>query len=194
MSHLDKLSRMYYQSSIRGVTERDSGLSTVYWGVVRRISKEKARQDPDQAWTEALQRNPLDKLLERVSENGKGGEIPEGAVIELYEIWDVETGDVLMMWRVPIRLTGDYESLTPEFPAFRVLVNPAEVSEEVPNELRLAYIGYLALKKEVGQEAAEKYLKDLQREVNKLLRKNGLRLFSESEVGFQMPFGGDYSN
>ena len=86
-----------YYSTIRGITEQKTNEPTVYFGIVSRVPS-KDVGDPNQFQHEVEPNEIMDKLSQL-----KGIKPVPGGVWERYEVFDVDTGDMLMMYRVPCR-------------------------------------------------------------------------------------------
>ena len=88
-----------YQSSVKGATERESGLDTLYYGTVIRSADPAAVAE---AMTKAIG-DVLAKLEKR-----EDAIIPADAKVEICSIVDYETLDTVTMIRVPMhrRETG----------------------------------------------------------------------------------------
>jgi hypothetical protein len=84
-----------YYSTTRGVTQQQTGASTIYYGKAFKIPKELFSEDGEVDFekeigelVEEIQKKDLEPLLNE-------------ATVERYEAWDVEDGDVWVMYRVP---------------------------------------------------------------------------------------------
>lgn len=89
--------RVAYASTTQGMTQQETGATTTYRGKVVKIPKElfgKERQvDLEKDIADLLQEMEY-KSLEPAVDDG---------TIEGYETWDIETGDVWVMYRVPCK-------------------------------------------------------------------------------------------
>jgi hypothetical protein len=81
--------KVMYISTVRGRTERNTDKNTVYWGrAVRR--------------TERGDKESFGKLLEDLPDTDPdGNEIVDGGTVEIYEVFDFDTGDFITLLRVP---------------------------------------------------------------------------------------------
>jgi len=84
-----------YYSTTRGVTQQQTGASTIYYGKAFKIPKKSFSEDGEVDFekdigglVEEIQKKNLEPLLNE-------------ATVERYEAWDVENGDVWVMYRVP---------------------------------------------------------------------------------------------
>ena len=85
---------IHYFSTLRGFRNQGANEAVVYYGAIVRIpAQEYATEEATKNYEEPL----LDKLEEKVAALG----VPEGAIIERYDTWDWETGDVLVLYRIP---------------------------------------------------------------------------------------------
>ncbi len=98
---------VFYQSTVRGVAEAKAKDETpfIYVGHLHRIPS------ADFAKIKMLdhETNPGILFGDRIGNDGSQYEPAPGETIEGYEAWDIETGDVLVLWRVPYRLKASPE-------------------------------------------------------------------------------------
>ena len=91
--------RVYYQSTVRGITEKELDTEEiVYNGIVVRIPEEDFPEDmvkyePD-----------IQELFQDIERHGYIYEYVPGGVVERYEIREIGSGDCIALWRVPFRL------------------------------------------------------------------------------------------
>lgn len=91
---------MVYNSTLRGKTERETGRATVYYGLTYHIPKDVYGTDKHLEIETAYQAK-VDKLIAEGIDD-QGG-FPKGGTVERYEAWDIDSDDVLVMWRIPIQ-------------------------------------------------------------------------------------------
>jgi len=84
-----------YYSTSKGVTQQQTGSVITYYGSVFRISRELFSEEGEVDFE-----NEINELIERISDLGLEP-LLDGTTVERYETWDVETGDVLVMYRIP---------------------------------------------------------------------------------------------
>jgi len=85
---------MLYQSAARGITAERSDRDTLYYGFVLRIREEDVGTPAQlEAEETALNRHLATQI--------EGMAPAVGAVIERYEVFDPDTGDMLVMMRFP---------------------------------------------------------------------------------------------
>ncbi len=83
-------------STIRGRANPSAEPRMLYYGVVRRIPRQEYSADP----AEALRRHDLGKLASLL--RPRESQVPaRTGPIERYEVRDIDTNDVWIMWRVP---------------------------------------------------------------------------------------------
>ena len=88
--------RMVHSTKLRGATERETGKPHLYRGFFYRIP---GGDELKQLSVEAEMSRKLENALRDDGEL----EFPADGIIERYEANDVETGDLLVMIRVPFR-------------------------------------------------------------------------------------------
>ena len=101
---------VFYRSTIRGITS-DKGEEAIYCGTVLRIPS-KAYGTP--GYSPGEWEPEPESLLQPHA--GIGGEVYEpimGGTMERYETRDLETGDVLVLWRFPYRLKQAADEICP---------------------------------------------------------------------------------
>jgi hypothetical protein len=86
----------YYKTTM-GVTQQQTGTSANYYGKVFRIPKDLFSEEGDVDFEK-----DVGELVQEVQSKGLEPMI-EGTTVERYEIWDVENGDVLVMYRIPCK-------------------------------------------------------------------------------------------
>jgi hypothetical protein len=89
------LSGIVYRSSIRGVTQVENDAKISYWGKTIRIPNKYVGTDR-QAEFEI---DPA-TLIQQIPEQG---EVIPGGWAERYDFWDVETKDLIVVWRIPFK-------------------------------------------------------------------------------------------
>ena len=94
MSATDR--RMVHSTKLRGATERETGKPHLYRGFFYKIP---AGDELGQLSIEA----DMSQKLEQSLNGDKELEFPTDGIIERYEAHDLETGDLLVMIRVPFR-------------------------------------------------------------------------------------------
>ena len=89
---------MLYYSTVKGLANKDGGPATVFYGKVHRIPREDfgARRQLN------CEKLPGDIIEEIRNSRPDLDPLPFGP-IERYEIFDVDTGDVFVMYRIPCR-------------------------------------------------------------------------------------------
>ena len=89
---------IHYFSTIRGFSNQYTNEDVVYYGAVVRIpAQEYASQGAIKKYEEPV----FNELEGKAAAFG----IPEGAIVERYDSWEWETGDVLVMCRIPCKPT-----------------------------------------------------------------------------------------
>ena len=91
---------IHYKSTVRGRTNPDGSGDIIYYGKVCRIPERDFGTDRHMQW----ETMPND-LLKETSEGVPGGEPVPGGFLERYEAYDIKSGDVLVLWRVPCQQT-----------------------------------------------------------------------------------------
>jgi hypothetical protein len=94
MSH--KVTVAYYSTTL-GVTQQQTGAPTIYYGKVFKIPQKLFSEDGEVDFEkeigglhEEIQKKSLEPVLDE-------------ATVERYETWDIENGDVWVMYRVPCK-------------------------------------------------------------------------------------------
>ena len=93
----------HWHSTLRGVSNAAGDKDRVYYGKVYRIPK--AMQDDADAWKD-FEHKAIDDLMAKVVDASccsDDGMPAVGEVVERCDVFDAETGDVVVMWRVPYR-------------------------------------------------------------------------------------------
>ena len=136
--------QMNYCGALRGVTEQRTGKHYRYFGLVTR------RYDPwdisgmDQAITE----------LEEGLKPTEDGCVPRDGIVELVEVFDLRTKELVSMWRVPFELSESQEEEERPSRGHRDLyINP----RDVPRAMKLVMKGYYGLRELVGEDVAAQY-------------------------------------
>ena len=86
-----------YYSTAQGVTQQHKGLSAIYYGKVFKIPKELFSEERDIDF-----QKDIEELLEEIQDKGLEPILNESTV-ERYETWELESGDVRVMYRVPCK-------------------------------------------------------------------------------------------
>lgn len=90
----------------RGISNPDQGTNRLYYGKVVRIP-----QDIEDAGAErtAIEERELGSLEDKVIHKScvENGTPATGEIFERYDVYDAETGDILVMYRVPYKATDD---------------------------------------------------------------------------------------
>ena len=89
-----KVTVAYYPVS-KGVTEQQCGSPTSYYGKVFKIPKELFSEDGQVDFEKEI-----GGVIEEVQEKGLGL-VADEVTVERYEVTDIETGDMWVMYRVP---------------------------------------------------------------------------------------------
>ena len=89
-----------YYSTEKGVTQQQTGAPTVYYGKAFKITKQLFSENGDVDFEKEI-----GELVAKVQEKGSEP-VLDGATVERYETWDIETGDVWVMYRLPCRGKG----------------------------------------------------------------------------------------
>jgi hypothetical protein len=84
-----------YYSTVQGVTQQQTSAPTMYYGKVFKIPKELFSEDGEVDFEKEI-----GELNGKIDEKGLEPVLDE-ATIERYETWDIENGDVWVMYRVP---------------------------------------------------------------------------------------------
>ena len=84
-----------YYSTTKGVTQQQTDASMVYHGKVFRIPKPLFDEEVDVDFDKQI-----GELVKEIEEKGLEPLLDE-TTIERYETWDIESGDVWVMYRVP---------------------------------------------------------------------------------------------
>jgi len=151
--------QMHYFSTIRGITEQETGKDTVYFGRVLRVPKSQIG-GPEHT---KLEQELLDWL--------EGMEPPQG-VVERYEIFDSD--DMVIMYRVPYQ-----EEQSEEQPEPASELQTMDEIPEPPEELLKVLAGYSVLLETGGEKAAHNYSKKIAKLGRRLLKEYGI---AESEM------------
>lgn len=97
---MSKIKNIRYVSTIRGVTEHKTGQSTVYYGLTFRIKREDYATDRQMELEDEI----FSKIEQWIQSPPQGeGAFAKGGTVERYEVFDAESGDVLVMYRVPFQ-------------------------------------------------------------------------------------------
>ena len=99
--------RMVYSTKLRGATERETGKPHLYRGFFYKIP---AGDELRQLNIEA----EMSQRLEQALDGDKELEFPADGIIERYEANDIETGDLLVMIRVPFRRKAGADGRGPD--------------------------------------------------------------------------------
>ena len=86
-----------YYSTMLGVTQQQTGNPTIYYGKVFKIPEELFSEDGEVDFEKEI-----GELNEEIRDRGLEPVLDE-ATVERYETWDVENGDVWVMYRVPCK-------------------------------------------------------------------------------------------
>ncbi len=84
-----------YYSTTKGVTQQQTGASMVYHGKVFKIHKPLFDEEVDVEFEKEV-----GELVQEMAEKGLEPLLDE-STIERYETWDIDSGDVWVMYRVP---------------------------------------------------------------------------------------------
>lgn len=84
-----------YYSTKQGVTQQQTGAPTVYYGKTFKIPKELFSEEAEVDFEKDIA-----DLMGEIREKGLEPVLDE-ATVERYETWDIENGDVWVMYRVP---------------------------------------------------------------------------------------------
>lgn len=88
---------VFYQSVSRGFSNPDGKRPVTYFGKVYRIPKSEHGTLRQLEW----ELTPDDLLASLPQEGGAAVQQVAGGIIERFEIYDQETGDVWVMYRIP---------------------------------------------------------------------------------------------
>jgi len=96
VNSMKKELKVFYQSTIRGITERDTGCPVLYLGYIVRT--------PKMDFPEKLLENEpnIKEVIENLERESEVEYIP-GGIIERYEVRELESNDMVAMWRIPVR-------------------------------------------------------------------------------------------
>lgn len=96
--------KIWYYSTLRGVSnEDDEGQDRVYYGkIIRHPGGEiddAAKKAEEGVMVE------IENLVagRHTSHSVEGAQFAAGEFVERYEIYDIETGDLVVMWRLPFK-------------------------------------------------------------------------------------------
>ena len=95
-----KVTVAYYSTTL-GVTQSQTDVPVVYCGKVFKIPKQLFSGD-----VEVDFEKDISELIQEIQDSGSEP-ILNRATIERYETWDVETGDVWVMYRVPCKVKDE---------------------------------------------------------------------------------------
>ena len=93
---MGKIDIAYYKTSM-GVTQQQTGASTIYYGKVFRIPKDLFDEEGDVDFEKEI-----GELVQEIEDQGLEPMI-DGTTVERYEIWDLGNGDVSVMYRIPCK-------------------------------------------------------------------------------------------
>ena len=157
---------MFYQSTIRGRTEEETKRATVYYGATYKIPRDIFATD-EQIEVEKQMLEKLNEWIETDIDEDEG-RFPQDGIIERYEVYEIGTGDIWVMYRVPHQAI-DLAEPTPTF--------ADEAMDEAPDlspEMKEVISGYIATSKLKGKSAGHTYARKLVRLARQLLRKHGI--------------------
>jgi hypothetical protein len=147
----------------------------LYFGKVFRIPKKDFVSGNTEKYFRR-EHKAIEKLLQKLSDWDKSCEV--GEVFEYYVSDDFETGDAIILWRIPVRKKGakTFESESQEI----------ENYPPPPEELLRITAGYMTVFKAVGEEAAREYIVKVAVESEKLLNTYGIESYAvESRTPLQ---------
>ncbi len=87
-----------YWSTVKGLANKDGGPATIFYGKVYRIP----REDFGTQRHFNHEKDPKD-IIEEIRNSRPDLDPFSSGPIERYEIFDVDTGDILVMYRIPCR-------------------------------------------------------------------------------------------
>ena len=90
----DGQTALHYFSTVRGVTEEGPDSPIVYYGASWRIPKAAMRS----LQTMQHEFEVMEDLVRREFADKK---FPVGGIVERYEVFDIETGEMIVMCRIP---------------------------------------------------------------------------------------------
>lgn len=89
---------IYYDSTLRGITQRHTEKDTIYYGIILRWNQNAnplTGDDPQRL-------DELPNLLRKKLDHDSESVVPDG-VMERFEIFDLESDDMIAMYRVPVQ-------------------------------------------------------------------------------------------
>ncbi len=87
-----------YWSTVRGLANQEGGPATLFCGKVYRIPRE------DFGTQQGLNHEKMpEDIIEEIRNSRPDIDPFSSGTIERYEIFDVDTGDILVMYRIPCR-------------------------------------------------------------------------------------------
>ena len=87
--------RVHYLSTVNGVAKTESGRETFYYGLTVRMPQADFPDKLEEYITREIDR--IDRFINSLPDDEEVGE-----PLERYEVYDTESDDVLVMWRIPI--------------------------------------------------------------------------------------------
>ena len=95
--------QVYYQSVQRGLQNPAGSDPITYFGVTYRIPRSEHATLRQVEW----EPNPRELMDDVALADGRNAAPVDDAIVERFETYDRDTGDVLVMYRVPCRVGGN---------------------------------------------------------------------------------------
>jgi hypothetical protein len=86
-----------YYSIRKGVTQQQTGAAIVYYGRVFKIPRNRFSEDDEIDFEK-----DIGELIEEIQQKGLEPVLDQ-ATVERYETWDIDEGDLSVMYRVPCK-------------------------------------------------------------------------------------------
>ncbi|MGI9505430.1 MAG: hypothetical protein ACR2RE_20525 [Geminicoccaceae bacterium] len=96
--------KIFYYSTLRGVSNHpDDNKTRVYYGKIVRHPKGEIDDNAKEA--EEIGIREIESFIDgsHPDHGVVGGQFADGEFMERYEIHDIETGDLVVMWRLPFK-------------------------------------------------------------------------------------------
>lgn len=85
--------KIHYYATIRGISQLETQKDLVYYGLSYRIKRDD--------FTGAEHRKKEKEILDTIEGWLDDGQVLKGGTIERYEVFDIESDDIIVMWRIP---------------------------------------------------------------------------------------------
>ena len=98
---------LFYHSTVRGISNMGGDKERVYYGKVFRVPRSIPRvaMNPETEWgaIEERELGDLEAWMADTSRHDKKGVLAIGEMAERHEVYDIDTGDIIVMYRVPFK-------------------------------------------------------------------------------------------